>query len=128
MSGFTPLVTFETEFDGDTITFKLRRLKQKHMLLLSPHLEKMSGDDVKISFTDAMEAEDVLSKIIPDCIDSMEGLKTADGAVLNVSDIVGELYFSRLIGKIMGKLYEISSPKGDEIKKSSAELEDTSEA
>lgn len=105
MSRFTKKVTFETEFEGDTVSLKLARLKRKDMMTLSPFMP--DGDQVGSAQT--MDLMDVATNLLPDYVSDWVGPTDEDGNELSLEDVMEEMYFLELISAIVTKLFEASN-------------------
>jgi hypothetical protein len=128
MSQFTSTVEKTVQFDGDQVKVVLRRLKNKHTILLSPHIRPAdSSGDVKVSFAEFAELAEKAERILPDCVVSMSGLVDQAGRELAVVDIISEAYFSSLLVSLLTELMLLSSPRA-EAKKSGAPLPEPSMA
>lgn len=121
MSKFTSSFPFETEFDGDKVFCKLRRLKRKHVAKLSPFMVAAESGEMKIRFTDQMQLLEALETILPECIDGdLNGLRDADGNALKLAQIVDDIYFMPLYQQMMSALLHNSFLKVEDEKKSVA--------
>ena len=115
MSKFTPTVKFEIEFDGDTISMDLRRLKNDHMIKLSQYF---SPDSKDIGLTRTVKIIKEAKEVFTDCVINFQGLKDASGNLLSLDSIFDELYFTQIFDEILGKLIHISVLSGIDAKKS----------
>jgi len=97
MGHFTPVVIFTTEFDGDQITFKMRRLLRRHVVKLAPHV---SQNGETLSFSGQMELMDIAAKIVPDVVESMTGL-VIEGRDGTINEVLDEAYFAPLLGNLL---------------------------
>jgi hypothetical protein len=117
MGRFTQAVNETTVFDGDTITYKLRRLQNKHMVKLSPVLSAVGTEAVLLRTARlADESKDVLLE----CVSEFKGAKDSDGNALTFEDVLGEAYFLMLIDSILGRLLQVSVMTEVDAKKSDA--------
>lgn len=113
MSGFTPTVKFELDYDSDHLVFELRRLKVKHRALIMRTFEQGQGAGER----DAILAENGL-KILPDCVLSISGLVVGGKPITEIKDILEEAYFLTLVDKLLAQLIRISRPQGEDVKNS----------
>lgn len=116
MGQFTPTFNIQEQFDGDTVTIELRRLKNKHQLLLAPHMTGSATGELRLLFEGFVQLAQVAAQVLPDCVVSIHGLADATGAPLGLSDIVEEAYFSPLVVSIMRELMVQSTVAGVEKK------------
>jgi hypothetical protein len=139
MSNFTPSVKFSTEFDGDTVTMSLYRLKKKHMMKMMPIIARQvslsandSEDEVSINLTEMLEAEGELSIIaesfIHEYVKDLSGLLSADGEKIDFETVLEQSYFQPLVAQIIKRLFEISKPSQEEIDKLGKQQESSSAA
>ena len=118
MSKFTPSVTFTKEFDGDKIAFTMRRLQRKHVMILAPYI-RTDGEETKLSFAEQMQLMDAAAKILPEVIESMNGL-TIQGAEATIEQITDEMYFAPLLGDLLAEAVSASSVRAADEKNSAA--------
>ena len=111
MSGFTPTVKFETDFDGDHLTFELRRLKIKHHALILRIAEKDSSLSDRVALL-----LDTGKAILPDCVVSIQGLVISDIPNVDINFILDEAYFLPLIDILLTQLVQISRVESTDIK------------
>lgn len=117
MSNFTPLVKFSLEFEGDSISMDLRRLKREAILKLSPYLTtNEQGKVTGLSFEDQTKFTNVMIEILPSYVTNFSGLVDAIGNLISLEDMIQEAYFQSLVSHIVSKLLLISSPDGGEEK------------
>ena len=115
MGKFTKSTTHNIEFDGDTVTVVLTRMKRKDAMKLMPFIQPPDADGkVKmIPFQDQMKMLDVAADILPKYITRVSGLMDLDTNVeldtKEASDrIVEEAYYMGLIGELIGEWVEAS--------------------
>jgi len=110
MSGFTKTKTFETTFDGDTVSMTLTRLKRKDMMKMAPALSK-----IKQNMTEEEGAEvlDEFADIVIRNTSNFSGLKDNDGNLISLEEAVEEAYFIYLTSAIATELMKISSVRTD---------------
>lgn len=142
MSNFTPSVKFSTEFDGDTVTMQLSRMKKKHVMELMPILLRHAGkvtpesnDEIVIDIVDMMKDEsdviDMASKFLPDYVNNFSGLSDANGAAIDLELAMDQNYFQPLISEIIRELINISKPTqkdADKVGKPSTSLSTESQS
>ena len=127
MSNFTPVVHFETEFDGDHVSMDLIRLKRGTMIKVAPYLKgKFVDGKITMTFDDQAKFSEVMADVVPVSVKNFSGLKAQDGTEIKLEDAVDETYFNELIGEIMGRLFAISKPTENEIKNSDRSPADSS--
>lgn len=119
MSNFTPLVHFEIEFDGDTVSMDLRRMQRKDQQKLVPF---MSGDIREdgsriMSFQSQHEMGEAMLDILPDHVSNFAGLTMPDGTAIALETAIEEIYFQELIADILAELMRISNVGDVERKK-----------
>lgn len=125
MSGYTPTITYEADFEGDHVVFKLRRLKRKMFNRVLSEIDLGQADDqgdlaVKMTTADSLRLMSMIADELKDYVVSMEGLRTSDGADLGFDEVVEQAYFQELVMGLVGFLMEHSSPTKDEGKNSNA--------
>ena len=113
MSNFTKDILFTTEFEGDTVSLKLARLKRKDMMLLSPH---MPNEGENVGAVQSMDLMDVAMSLLPKYVSEFKGPKDSDGMPLTLEEIMEEMYFLELISRIVTKLFEASNMGAAEAK------------
>ena len=110
MSRFTPLVRYETSFEGDTVVFKLRRMKRKHMLKLIPKIQAVMVDGEVPADQMIPIAGDMMDDL-KDYIESIQGLTYMDGSEkkdIDIDTFLDEGYFLELAMEVCIKLVDIS--------------------
>ena len=113
MSSFTPLVKFEVQFENDTITMNLRRLKRKAMMKLTPYMTK-DGEGA----LDEIELMNVSADMLPEHVVDFKGLFTKNGMVITIEEMCEEAFFITLQADIVGEIFKISSLQEEEAKNS----------
>ena len=115
MSKFVKSKYFETEFEGDTVSMRIKPLKRKHMMELAPFMPEDNDAD-NMGTLDSMNMLDLGAKMLPGYLEDFKGLKDDEGNALAVEDIVEEMYFLNLVSEIMTEVFQISgmSPKSAE--------------
>jgi len=120
MSRFTSSFPFTVEFEGDAVNFTLRRLRTKHAQRLAPFMGKTKSGKVTMTISEQFDMITVAEEILPDCVESMTGLKDRNGNALQFSDIVGQAYFISLHGQLLEALLTHSFLEDSDAKKSDA--------
>lgn len=112
MSNFTPTVPYETDFEGDTVTMQLSRLKKGALLKLAPHIKGELNKDGEIimEFEDQTELLTLLDETLIGAVNNFNGLKTGDGKHIPLEEMVKEGYFMSLSADILGQLFKITQP------------------
>lgn len=122
MSKFTKSITRTYDFEDDTVTVTMNRLKRKHALKLIPHIGEPDEDGrVVMNLDESMEFMDLAAGMLTQYITSMVGLVDDEGAQISVDDAFGEeaeSYFIQLASDIMSDLMEASFIKPKDEKKS----------
>ena len=110
MSKFTKTVTKDFKVDGDDVKVTFNRMKTSDFKLMSTHMElgKDGMPTGKISFTNQMDMLTKAIEILPNRVESMEGLKDDQGNELSFAEIVGEQYFLGFVGELFGVVMESS--------------------
>ena len=119
MSQFTPLVSYETEFEGDRITMNLRRLQRKDMQKLTPYMHAEDGG-TKITFSDQMEFSNMAMDLLPVYVSNFQGLTNSAGEPMSIESIIDEVYFSSLLQELVVEIFSISRLSGEDAKNSEA--------
>lgn len=127
MSNFTPLADYTVEFEGDTVTMQLRRLKREDQQKLVPFMGEV-GDDgkAKMTFKDQMEMSNAMQDLLPGHVKNFKGLRDANSANITLEVAIDEVYFQDLVGKILMELMHISNVGIKEEKKSEAQPDESS--
>lgn len=114
MSKFTPSVRFVTEFEEDTVTMNLNRLKTDTFMSWSPFFENIDAGGSMPPF-DAVRLVDHVRKELGQYVHNFDGLKDAEGKSVSLATMVAEAYFFELVQEIVGELIIISKlRKGEE--------------
>lgn len=115
MGHFTQAVDEQLVFDGDTVSFKLRRLQNKHMLVLAPVLAALPGENALARTARLVRAaEDILKE----CVTNWYGPTDANGKQLTFDEVLAESYFLGLMDEILGRLLKASVMQEVDAKKS----------
>lgn len=105
MSNFTKTFTIDTTFEDDAITLIVSRMKRKDALKLVPYMgEPDENGELKIDFKGQIELLDIAADLLPKYIESMTGLKDAEGTAITVEEMLDGAYFLDLIGNIINDL------------------------
>lgn len=119
MSKFTPLVEYETGFEGDTVTMKIRRMTRADQQNLIPFMGDVDDEgQLKMSFKDENELSNAMLGLLPQNIKEFAGLKDESGEDISLETAIKETYFMGLISEILMKLMEVSNIKAEDKKKS----------
>ena len=111
MSKFTRNIKRDFEFDGDKITIVMSRMKNSdfHKLASDLSIDNSTGKPfMKASFANQTEFLNRAAEILPNRVESMEGLTDEDGVELTIDDIIDEQYFMPLISEIFAALAQSS--------------------
>jgi len=125
MSRFTKTFTVTKEFDDDTITIVMERMKRTEALSLAPFFKEDANGNQMISFEDRPKMMDVMSEILPRCVKSFTGCKDEFGADMTFAEVLEEAYFISLVQEIINELFQHSYSSGVSSKKSEAPLPST---
>jgi len=129
MSKFSLSSTETFQFDGDTVTVKLKPLSRSAMMSLAPYV----GDGTPETM-DNQKLFDHGAEHIESHIESMKGLTDSAGTEITISTMVDNAYFLPLMSEIMAKLFDLATVSEDDVKNSngrhstSTEEQVTSEA
>lgn len=115
MGRYTQNVIEKIDFDGDEITVTLRRMQNKHMLILSPLLQENPGEHV---FARSSRIIAGAGDVLKECIVSLEGLRGADNNNIGIDIVLNDAYFMSLVDKILGRLLGASVVTESDAKKS----------
>jgi hypothetical protein len=105
MGRFTQDVKEAVEFDGDMVCFTLRRLQNKHMLVLAPVLAALPGENALARTARLVGAAE---GILRECVTDWLGPKDAAGKVLTFDEVLAESYFLGLMDEVLGRLLKVS--------------------
>lgn len=117
MGRFTQAVDETVTFDGDTVSFTLRRLQNKHMLVLAPVLAALPGENALARTARLVHAAE---GTLRECITNWQGPKDASGKVLTLDEVLAESYFLQLLDEVLGRLLKVSVMQEVDAKKSPA--------
>lgn len=112
MSNFTPMVTEDFDFDGDTVTVTFERMKRKHIVLLSPHMDP--SQEGVVSFEDQVQFTEVAVEILPEVVKTLTGLVDSGGNNIALDTVLEETYFTKLVADIMSAVMKNSFLKSDD--------------
>lgn len=124
MGNFTTDVVYNTVFDGDDITIKMKRLKVSHMKTLSPFIIRNDDGKVTMEFETLLDFVIVAAPILLECITSFEGCNDKDGKPIEFGTVVESNYFLTMLSGILDHLMSCSMVGSDE-KKSESTSPDT---
>lgn len=127
MSGFTPTVKFQTDFDGDHLTFILKRLKVKHQakIMSATSKNKLPEETTEQKIDSWRDLMDVGREILPECIVSMEGLTISGSGITDINIILEEAYFLPLVDLVLAELMRSSRVQDVDVKNLNGPQEDT---
>ena len=108
MSKYTPMVEFETVFEGDTVKMKLKQLSRKTFLGWMPYFAK-TDENGKLSPEDTLKLVNEAADILPEHVVEFKGLKDTDGNAIDLAVVVEEVYFIELVSEIVMRMIEICS-------------------
>lgn len=117
MGRFTQAVDEIVTFDGDTVSFTLRRLQNKHMLVLAPVLAALPGENALARTARLVQAAD---GILRECVTNWRGPIDASGNALTFDEVLAESYFLSLMDEVLGRLLKVSVMQEVDAKKSLA--------
>ena len=117
MGRFTQAVDEIVTFDGDTVSFTLRRLQNKHMLVLAPVLAALPGENALARTARLVQAAE---GILRECVTNWQGPKDASGKALTFDEVLAESYFLSLLDEVLGRLLKVSVMQEVDAKKSPA--------
>lgn len=129
MSKFTPSITRTYEYEGDTVTIVMNRLKRKDAVKMMPFFgEPDENGNYKMSVQQQMVLLDNCADIIRKNVVSITGM-SFDEAVNDVIAVVfDEAYFLELLSDILNDMIEASFTKAEHVKKSVPKPDDTLKA
>ena len=96
------------EFDGDAITFHVKRLLIEDM---SDMMKNFNPETQKLSFGAPSEVCELAARIIPKYVTRMAGMNKGDGTAFTIEEFMAvsnEFYFVPLIGQLFGELVSAS--------------------
>lgn len=117
MGRFTQAVDETVEFDGDTVSFTLRRLQNKHMLVLAPVLAALPAENALARTARLVQAAD---GILRECVTNWKGPVDANGRYMTFDEVLAESYFLSLMDEVLGRLLKVSVMQEVDAKKSPA--------
>lgn len=113
-----PIQLPEIQFDGDDITFTVKRLLVEDMLVLSKHFNAEKG---VLSFGSPLEVCKTAQELFPKYVVGVAGLQTAEATPVSLAEFleaVKDFYFVPLVGELFTALIVASTVKADERKNS----------
>ena len=123
MGRFTQAVEEKVMFDGDEVCFTLRRLQNKHMLVLAPVLAALPGENTLARTARLVQAAE---GILRECITNWRGPKDASGKAMTFDEVLAESYFLALMDEVLGRLLRVSVMQEVDAKKSAVTPPDAS--
>ena len=110
MSRFTPAVEAEFEFEGDRVVVTLRRLSNKQMVALAPHLAPDPAAPAALRSGVIRSAALIANsrEVILECVTGFAGLKDSTGAALTLDAVLDEAYFLPLLDQVFSELLKVS--------------------
>ena len=115
MSNFTPLVTQEYEFEGDTVSITFSRLKRKDMIGAMPALQALQqakeAEDNELMGSAINDVLNSIVDVIPDYVKEFSGLNDVMGEPVPIETVCSEFYFVKLVMQIAIGMLEVSSGK-----------------
>jgi hypothetical protein len=117
MGHFTQSLQKTIPFDGEEVRFTMRRMQNKHMLILAPILAADPGEN-RLARTARLV--DAAKGILAECITDWQGPKDATGAPVPLATAQEESYFLPLMDAVLGELLKDSVMKEADAKKSDA--------
>ncbi len=110
MSKFTPTAEYSTEFEGDTVTMKIGRMKRADQQTLVPFIGDVDEHGVaKMTFKDQAVMGNAMMELLPKYVTDFAGLKDASGDAITLKDAIEEVYFQGLISQILAELLVLSN-------------------
>ena len=106
------------EFDGDSITFTVKRLLVEDMLVLSKYFNRETG---ALSFGSPLEVCQTAQEIFPKYIQKVGGMFKANGSAMTAEEFLTaskDFYFVPLVGQLFTALISASTVKATEAKNS----------
>lgn len=101
MSGYLKSIDVTEQFDGDTVTARLRPLSLAALLHVRTAAAKGGEEAMMVAF----------QSVVPDHVESLSGLRAADGTELGVADLCASAYFLPLLSALGSRLLTDASPK-----------------
>jgi len=117
MSKYLPSEHFETEFEGDNVSFDVESLDQADFFMLVPFFHTDDDGETKLRFDDRLKFMKMAGELIGKYVKNFAGLKDANGQEISVSVVSQKTYFMSLSQEIIGKLFEVSRLSGEDEKK-----------
>lgn len=114
MSGYTQSVTESFEFDGDTITISMARIKRADLIKVGPHLPK-PGEEADQEKN--LKVFEILAGIVGDYVKEFSGLKDNDGNSIAFDLVLDEAYFQDLLSEIIAWWFQASQMQQAEVGK-----------
>jgi hypothetical protein len=115
MSKYSPLVNFETEFEGDTVKMQLKHLSRKTFLGWMPYFSKVEKIDdgegntvVKLDEETTLNLVNDAADILPQHVKDFKGLKDTNGDPVSIDVVIEDVYFMELVSEIVVKLIEMA--------------------
>lgn len=122
MGNFTRTFSKTIEFDGDTISYTMKRLKRKKALDLAPYMTYDDDGNLKMTFEDQLKFVEVGATLLGDHLTEFSGLVVEGQEVqLNSTEfkeIFEEAYFMPLISELFNDLMSESFMDNDDVGKS----------
>lgn len=102
MSRFLRFTPFETTFDGEKVTARLKplltvdqfRINESRVVAkvgaTTAESEKAAADSINAAMR-------IFAEILPHYVESFKGVITADGSAIDIDEVVNQSYFSMLV-------------------------------
>jgi len=123
MSKYTRATYFDIDFEGDIINVSMLRIKRADFMKMAPHIKTNDDGDVVMSMSDKLEFMDLIADMLPKYVQKFDGLKTEEGEVLTLKEILDESYFIDILTTLVERLFA-SSGLGKEPKPETDDKED----
>lgn len=100
-------------FDGDTITLYTTRMSVEGMQQIMPfmHRDEATGE-VKVAFADSLKMLEVATKLLPEYIQSIDGMKDGEGHIISAErynkELINEFYFMEFTAEVLSGLCQAS--------------------
>lgn len=118
MGRFTQAVDETVTFDGEQVSFTMRRMQNKHMLKIAPMLAANPGENALARTARLVEAS---KETLAECVSNFRGLTDSAGNPVTLATAMEEAYFLPLLDTVLGRLLQVSVMQEIEAKKSNAQ-------
>lgn len=118
MSNYIPSDTVTIEWQGDIITCEMEPVTNEDFAKLMPYFQENDNGDMVLRFEDKADFARISGELLPAYVTGFTGLTDARGNPVDFDTVLNKLYFVKLKSELVNRLFALSTPTGDDEKKS----------